>query len=176
MFDIYICYPFPVYPKYQYISHAPSTCKTGIEWNYCLHAYFLQTVQGNLPSIVTFQTFSLLIIIFAFLTLTLDPSDCSNAPFQASSFPFRLWSVSQINVKSSGKSSFSGHPGLISLNTASITMIHNKGSNTEPWCNLNWALMQYFRHLYFVYNGFVFFLQNVFCHPYWQYVNSLCFI
>ena len=49
---------------------------------------FPQTAQGNLLSVVTFLVFSLLIIIFVFLTFTLNPFD-SNAAFQVSSLPFQ---------------------------------------------------------------------------------------
>ena len=65
-----------------------------------LHTPFLTTAQGNLPSTVTFPTFSLLIIISVFLTFTVNFFD-SNAHFQAASFPPRPSSVSQTNVKSS---------------------------------------------------------------------------
>ena len=55
-----------------------------MEW---MPATFLQTTQGNLPSIVTFPAFSKLITIFVFLPFTLDPFDCS-VLFQSSSLPF----------------------------------------------------------------------------------------
>ena len=48
---------------------------------------FLQTTQRNLPSIVNFPAF-LLLITFVFLTFTLNHFD-SNAPFQASSLASR---------------------------------------------------------------------------------------
>ena len=49
---------------------------------------FLQTAQGNFSSFITLQSFSLLIITFVFLTLTLNPVD-SNIHFQASGVPFQ---------------------------------------------------------------------------------------
>ena len=88
---------------------------------------FLQTGQGNFPSTVTFPAFSPLIIVFILVTYTLNPFDTS-ASFLACSHPFRLSSVSLINVKSSAQSSFSGHHGPISGDSASSTMI----KNTEP--------------------------------------------
>ena len=58
---------------------------------------FLQTAQGNLPSIVTFTAFLLRIIILVFLTFTLNHFDSSTL-FQVSSFPFRPSSVLLNNV------------------------------------------------------------------------------
>ena len=79
---------------------------------------FLQTAQGNLPSVVAFPAFSQ-IIIFVFLTFTLNPFD-SSAPFPALSLPFRPTSV-KTNATSSADNSFSGHPNLFPLDIASST-------------------------------------------------------
>ena len=73
-----------------------------------------------------------------FLKFTLNTFH-SNALFQASCLPFKLWSVSLNKVKSSAQSSSSGHPHLIFLNKASKNMINNKWLKTEPWCNLFWT-------------------------------------
>ena len=54
---------------------------------------YLLTTPESLPSVVTFQEISLLIIIFIILTFILSPFD-SSAPFQASSLSFIASSVS----------------------------------------------------------------------------------
>ena len=75
------------------------------------------TKQENLSSSITFPTFSLLITIFIFLTFTLDPFD-SYTPFQASSLPFRP-----------------PHVSLKPSHQLLLTLVNNKGLNTEPLCN-----------------------------------------
>ena len=87
---------------------------------------FLQTAEGNFPSIVTFPAFSLLIIIFVFLTFTLNVL-YSNAPLQAFSLAFRPCNTSVTNVKSSAWSGSSGCSDLISLDHASSTYSSQRG-------------------------------------------------
>ena len=78
--------------------------------------------QGNLPFSVTFTVFLLL------FTFTFNPFD-SNAPFHASSLPFRLSLVSLI---SSHQHTAVILDILISLDSASSTIINNKGLTTGP--------------------------------------------
>ena len=52
-----------------------------------LHALFMQIKQENPPSFLTFLIFSLLILVFVFLTFTRTPIGF-NASFQAYSLPF----------------------------------------------------------------------------------------
>ena len=92
-----------------------------------------------MSAIVTFPTFSLLIIIFVFSIFTLNPFN-SNASFQASSLHYCPSSVSLTNVRLSGQSNYSEHPDLISLDSVSSTMINNKGLNTEPSYNRIWSI------------------------------------
>ena len=60
-----------------------------------LSTLFLQTAQGNLPTVVTIPVFSLLVIVFV-LIFTLNPCN-SNAAFQASNLPFRASNISLIS-------------------------------------------------------------------------------
>ena len=83
---------------------------------------FQQTAQGDLLSSVTFPVFSLLNIIFIFLTFTLDPLSSMLLFKLLVSFSGPLLNT---NAKSSAKSSFSGDPDKIYLDSASITMTNN---------------------------------------------------
>ena len=65
--------------------------------NYYLHPYCKLT---NFPFLVTFPEFSQLIIIFVFITFTINPFEL-NAPFHASSRPFKPSNYSVTNIKSS---------------------------------------------------------------------------
>ena len=114
---------------FQFTSNTTSSliCPTPANWQMTelLSTLFLHTPTGSLPSTVTFPAFSPLIIVFVFLTFTINLFHF-NSLFQASSLPFRLSSISLNNDKLSTWSSSSGHPDLISLCSISIN---------QPWCN-----------------------------------------
>ena len=110
---------------------------------------------GNVP-LVTFPAFSLLIIIFVFWTLTLNPFN-SNAPFQASNITFKPSSISLTKAKSSEYSSSYGHSALISLDSSFSPMMNNEALNTDPCCKpsctrkstMKVPLTQYYFKLYY---------------------------
>ena len=89
-----------------------------------LPTLFLQTAQTNLPVSVIFPSFLLLIIISAILKFILNLFDKIH-PFKA----FRPSNFSQTIANSSTQSSSSGHMDLISLDSASTTMINNRELN-----------------------------------------------
>ena len=86
-----------------------------------------------------FPAFSLLVIIFIFLTFNLNPFHLLSPII-----PFKLIVFFQafkcfINTNSSAESISSEYPDLISLYIASSTMIKKTGLNTKLWCNPTWA-------------------------------------
>lgn len=88
----------------------------------------LQTTQGAFSSFLYFLAFSLLLMVFVFLTFSLNLFN-SSASFRISSFS----SYSLTNDISSSYSNNFDHSDRISLDSTSSSMINNKCIDTKTW-------------------------------------------